>query len=130
MADQTDLEVNGKGTSALSASAEEKLSKSPVVSAEPEDKTPEAIIHELHVHQIELEMQNEELNRVQLELEESRDKRQGLYDFAPVGYFTLTHNGIIKDVNLTGATLLGMPRPKLIGRGFGCLLGWIESRRR
>ncbi|MDQ1240097.1 MAG: Histidine kinase, partial [Thermodesulfobacteriota bacterium] len=42
-----------------------------------------------------------------------------LYDFAPVAYFTLNHKGIIKDVNLTGATLLGMPRPKLLGRGFG-----------
>ena len=46
---------------------------------------------------------------------------QGLYDFAPiVGYFTLTHTGGIQDVNLTGASVsvLGMPRPKLIGRGF------------
>ena len=64
-------------------------------------------------------MQNEELKRVQLELEDARDKYQSLYDFSPVGYFTLTHKGIIQEVNLAGATLLGMPRPKLIGRGFG-----------
>ena len=56
-------------------------------------------------------------------MEESRnnyqDKYRDLYDFAPVAYFTLTHKGIIREVNLTGAMLLGMTRSKLIGRGFG-----------
>ena len=114
-----DMDVTGSGASALRASAEDQLDRSPDTTQELRDKTPEEIIHELHVHQIELEMQNEELKRVQLELEESKDKYQDLYDFAPVGYFTLTHKGLITEVNLTGATLLGMPRPKLIGRGFG-----------
>ncbi len=85
---------------------------------EVKDKTLEEIIHELQVHQIELEMQNEELKRVQLELEQSKDKYQDLYHFAPTGYFTLTRKGIIQEVNLTGAALLGIPREKLIGRGF------------
>jgi PAS domain S-box-containing protein len=103
--------------------AENKLCKSQGLPPRLEDKTSEELIHELHVHQFELETQNEELKRVQLELEESRDKYQDkyreLYEFAPVGYLTLTRKGIIKEANLTGATLLGMPRPKLTGRGFG-----------
>ncbi len=99
--------------------AEEKLSKSPDSSLGLKANSPEALIHELQAHQIELEIQNEELRRIQIELEESRDKYQSLYDFSPVGYFTLTHNGFITEVNLTGAALLGIPRPKLINSQFG-----------
>ncbi|MBC8234391.1 PAS domain S-box protein [bacterium] len=72
------------------------------------------LIHELQVHQIELEMQNEELRSAQLELEESRNKYFGLFDLAPIGYFTIDKNGIIMDVNLTGANLLGVERKYLI----------------
>jgi PAS domain S-box-containing protein len=79
----------------------------------------QALVHELRVHQIELEIQNDELKRVQLELEASRDEFQDLYDFAPVGYFTLTHKGLIIQANLAGASLIGMPHPQLINRGFG-----------
>ncbi len=123
MTNKIDLDKNGTGTSSLRGAAENKLGKSKVLPSDLRDKTPEEIIHELRVHQIELEIQNEELKRTQLELEESRnnyqDKYRDLYDFAPVGYFSLTHKGIIREVNLTGATLLGMPRSKLMGRGFG-----------
>ncbi len=56
--------------------------------------------------------------RVQLEVEESRDNFRDLYDFAPIGYFTLTQAGIITGVNLVGSTLLGMPRSELIGQAF------------
>jgi two-component system cell cycle sensor histidine kinase/response regulator CckA len=123
MAKEMDLDKNGNTKSRLRDVAEEKLSKLRDATQNLKDKTPEEIIHELHVHEIELEMQNEELKRVQLELEESRDKYRDkykeLYDFAPVGYFTLTHKGLIAEVNLTGEALLGMPRLKLIKRGFG-----------
>src|SRR5579885_1985078 len=68
------------------------------------------LIHELRVHQIELEMQNEELCRALSELEESRNKYADLYDFAPVGYFTFNDKGIILEVNLTGAASLGVER--------------------
>jgi PAS domain S-box-containing protein len=76
------------------------------------------LIHKLRVHQIELEMQNEELRRAHSELEESRNKYADLYDFAPVGYFTLNDKGIILEVNLTGAASLGVERQNLINQAF------------
>ncbi|MBF0552735.1 MAG: PAS domain-containing protein, partial [Deltaproteobacteria bacterium] len=78
--------------------------------------SPEAaqqLFHELRVHQIELEMQNEELRRTHVELETSRERYFNLYDLAPVGYFTVSEKGLILEANLTGATLLGMPRNQL-----------------
>ncbi|MCP4253278.1 MAG: PAS domain S-box protein [Candidatus Scalindua sp.] len=72
------------------------------------------LAHELQVHQIELEMQNEELRKVQIEIEESRSQYAHLYDFAPVGYFTISDEGIILQANLTGATMLGIERSLLI----------------
>jgi PAS domain S-box-containing protein len=76
------------------------------------------LIHELNVHRIELEMQNEELRRAQIEIEESRNRYSDLYDFAPVGYFALNEKGLIIEANLTGADMLGMERRYLIKRGF------------
>lgn len=76
------------------------------------------IIHELQVHQIELEMQNEELRETQNELEESQRKYIDLYNFAPVGYFTLDEKGMIDDVNQTGALLLGVGKGDLINYAF------------
>jgi PAS domain S-box-containing protein len=80
------------------------------------------IIHELEVHQIELEMQNEELRRAQTELEESRSRYSDLYDFAPMGYFVFDKNGMITDVNLTGTTMLGIERSKLIKSPFSTFI--------
>ena len=72
------------------------------------------LIHELQVHQIELEMQNEELRQVQLQLAKARDKYFDLYDFAPVGYFTLDKNALVVEANLAGANLLNVERRALI----------------
>ena len=73
-------------------------------------------IHELMVHKIELELQNEELLRVQSELELSKDRYEDLYDFAPLSYLTLASNGFIKAINLTGSSLLGYDRSSLVGK--------------
>ena len=72
------------------------------------------IVHELQVHQIELEMQNDELRRTQQELQTSRDKYFDLYDLAPMGYVTVNENGIILEANLTVAGFLGQDRSSLI----------------
>ena len=102
----------------LRRQAEERLrEKSGDVSAPAPDDT-QKLIHELEVHQIELEMQNEELRKTQEKLVESRDKYTYLYDFAPVGYFTLDEKALIRQVNLTGADLLGIQRIKLIDTKF------------
>jgi PAS domain S-box-containing protein len=80
------------------------------------------LIHELQVHQIELQMQNEELVRLQAELEATLNIYAELYAFAPVGYFTLTRDGTIRRANLTGANLLGAGLSDLINRRFGVLV--------
>ena len=76
------------------------------------------VLHELQVHQVELEMQNEALRQKQTELEAMRDRYVDLYDFAPVGYLTLNSNGMIEELNLTAATLLSMERKDLLQRRF------------
>ena len=68
--------------------------------------------------QAELEAQAEELKEAHLALGESRDKYLDLYEFAPLGYFMLTGKAMVAEVNLTGATLLGAERSKLISQRF------------
>lgn len=104
----------------LRLSAEEKVRAGIAHSSQSLQKlSPEEsakVLHELWVHQIELEMQKEELFRTQGELELSRSRYFDLYNLAPVGYFTLNEDGLILESNLTATTLLGVPRQKLENR--------------
>ncbi len=72
------------------------------------------IVHELRVHQIELEMQNEELRAAQAELDLSRSRYFDLFDLAPVGYCTLSEKGLIQEANLTAAAMLGVARGAML----------------
>ncbi len=72
------------------------------------------LLHELRVHQVELEMQNTQLQQTQEELTTTRDRYRDLYDFAPVGYLTISVDGHIQQANLTSASLLGVVRHKLV----------------
>ncbi len=76
------------------------------------------LVEDLQVHQIELEIQNEELRRVQQDLEKARDKYSDLYDFSPVSYFTINEQGIILEANLTAAAMVGVERGLLVFRPF------------
>ncbi|MCX6914434.1 MAG: PAS domain S-box protein [Verrucomicrobia bacterium] len=77
------------------------------------------LVNELQVHQIELEMQNEELHQAHAKAEALLAQYTGLYDFAPTGYLTLDREGTIRQLNLTGARLLGLERSRLVNRRFG-----------
>jgi PAS domain S-box-containing protein len=99
----------------LRQQAEEILRGQPANLADLSTTDMQALIHNLQVHQIELELQNEELRRTQLELQAARDRYADLYNFAPVGYFTLDANGVIVEANLTGAALLNVTRSALVG---------------
>jgi len=99
----------------LRAEAEAMVgSLSPAETAQPA----EILLHELLVHKVQLEMQNEELRRAYSALEEARDRYIDLYEFAPVGYITINREGLISEINLTGSALLGVERIKLINRRF------------
>ncbi len=75
-------------------------------------------MHELHTYQIELELQNEELRQAQVVLTTAKLRYTDLYDFAPVGYFTVNGNGLIIETNLTASSMLGRERRFLINTLF------------
>src|ERR1035437_414308 len=105
---------------ALRQRAEELIAEKAAQSPEdPEAMSPEETwrtFHELSVHQVELEIQNEELRRAQAELDAARARYFDLYDLAPVGYCTLSEQGLILEANLTVANLLGAARGDIVNK--------------
>jgi PAS domain S-box-containing protein len=82
------------------------------------DDEVQRIVHDLQVHQAELEVQNEELRRAQVSLDTARARYFDLYDLAPMGYCTISDRGLILEANLTAAAMLGVPRASLSGQAF------------
>ena len=113
---------------ALRRVSEERLRARPANAPPQTEGDLRRIQHELEVHQIELEMQNEELRNAQAEIEAGLERYTDLYDFAPVAYFNLTAEGTIRLVNLTGAKLVGIERSRLSGRSLGMLLPEADRR--
>ena len=122
MVNQNKKAEDKNSKSLLRDAAESKLStslrKTPGLKTKPIDE----IIHELEVHQIELEMQNSELKNTLVALEEAKDRHIDLYDFAPVGYLTISSKGVIVEANLTAATMLGVERSRLVTHGFALFI--------
>jgi PAS domain S-box-containing protein len=111
----------------LRADAEAQVARDPAA-ARPARSASE-LTHELQVHRIELEMQNEELRRAYTALEAARDRYVDLYDFAPVGHLTLDRDGLITEANLTAAGQLGIERARLVGRRFARQVAALDQDR-
>jgi PAS domain S-box-containing protein len=115
--------VSSHNFSALRGRAEEKVGVSGTDT--PGTLSPEEaqrVLQELRVHQIELQMQNEELRRVQEQLAASRERYFDLYDLAPVGYLTLSEEGLILEANLTAAKLIGVARSTVVKQPFSLFI--------
>jgi len=106
MSDQSDLRRQAEKKAALSPEHNTCLSLNET----------RMMIHELRVHQIELEMQNEEMRQIQEDLNAARVRYFDLFDLAPAGYLTLSEAGLILEANLCASTLLGVLRNRLIGQ--------------
>ena len=112
-------EKNHSDTVFLRIKAEEKLkTKQNIISASDTENDAIKLMHELQVHQIELEMQNEELRKAAEEVENALRKYTMLYDLAPMGYFTLEPDGTIIELNFAGAEILQDKRSRLVGTNF------------
>lgn len=102
----------------LRQKAEEKLKQQRSKASQVLKSDAKKLLHELQVHQIELKMQHEDLQKANEATEAALKKYTMLYDFAPMGYFTLSSDGTICELNFTGADLLGESRYTLVNRNF------------
>ncbi len=99
----------------------------PAASAKP--LTRQALVHELQVHQVELEQQNEALRSTQTALAGAHDRYVDLFEFAPVGYLTLDPDGRVTEVNMTAAAELGVERAQILGSPFERFIALADSDR-
>jgi PAS domain-containing protein len=103
----------------------EFINSLPCASMELADACPvDRLRHELSTHRIELESQNQELRESRQQIEAARDRYSDLYDFAPVGYVTLDALGNVREINITGAAMLGSERGKVLGQP---LIHWLHA---
>jgi two-component system cell cycle sensor histidine kinase/response regulator CckA len=98
--------------------SERQKSQRPPAGAARTARDTQRLVQELQIHQIELEMQNEQLEQTRAETEAALELYTNLYEFAPAGYFSLDRDGTIRQVNLTGSGLLGVDRSRLVNRHF------------
>ncbi|MCX6893628.1 MAG: response regulator [Verrucomicrobia bacterium] len=111
---------------ALRHAAEARVKQRHATGPPPTEAERQRLHHELEVHQIELEMQNESLLEIQTELQAALERYTDLYDFAPVGYLSLGPGGEMRQLNLTAATLLGADRFRLVNRRLGQFLSLAD----
>ena len=111
----------------LRLKAEAKLRKMSHSKLELNMEKAKTLVHELEVHQVELEMQNQELREVQQRLEEARDGYSDLFDFAPIGYLILDKKGVIENINLTACKMMGLDRSLIKGKPFSAYISRKES---
>jgi two-component system, cell cycle sensor histidine kinase and response regulator CckA len=104
------------GSEDLRPRAEARLQSRTAVSAQLSPEETQSLVHELQVHQIELEMQNDHLREAQVAVEAALTRYADFYDFAPVAYLTLDERGLILEANLTAAIMLGVERTRLLQR--------------
>ena len=116
-----------KKKNSLRAAAVKQLYQAPITNSA--THSAEKLLHELQVHQIELEMQNENLRQSYEALAESQQEYFDLYEFAPIGYLTLSQQGLIEKINLTAATLLGKNHFQLLQRRFAGFVNATDADR-
>ena len=107
--------IKAEAAKKLRQEAEAMVRASPADVGSMTEEETQHLVYELQVHQVELELQNEELREAQMEIAASRDRFADLYDFAPTGYLCLDRKGRVVEANLAAANLLGIRRNKLQG---------------
>ncbi|MCK0144356.1 PAS domain-containing sensor histidine kinase [Arenibacter sp. F26102] len=117
----------GSRSSNLRSKAEAKVSTTPSDQSELTVDQAKELMHELEVHQVELEMQNQELREAQHHLEDIRDQYTDLFDFAPIGYIILNEKGQIDNINLTACSLMAINRTKIIKRPLSAFMEVNEA---
>jgi len=114
--------------SPLRLAAEARLQQLPPMGAEQPVADMLRLQNELQIHQVELEIQNEQLQAAQVEIQAGLERYMDLFDFAPVGYFNLTEDGTVILVNLFGAQLLGLERDHLLERRLALFIPEAERQ--